>query len=92
MMTVRTASIMSAGFCAFATPPQSAKFPYLTEKLPTARLTFSKKFRSISASVPTCTVEKSNWSTRNEFLSGVGFRPMSVLPNSSSKRSFKLTS
>ena len=89
MMTVRTASIMSAGFCAFAMPLQSASFPYLTQKLPTARLTFSQKLRSISASVPTCTVEKSNVRTRNELRSGVGLRPMSVMPNSSSKRSLR---
>ena len=47
---------------------------------------------AVAAVMETWIVEKSNGSTRKEFLSGVGSRPMSVFPKSSSKRSLSATS
>ncbi len=84
--------MQSAGAVAVLIFDQSASSLYLTAKDPTAPWTLRQKRSSISATVPTWTVEKSNGSTRKEFLSGVGARPMSVLPKSSSKRSLSETS
>ena len=90
--TCRTLSIKVDGDSVFQISDQSARPSYRAAKTFTLPLTFSKKSRSISLTVPTVIVEKSNFSTRNEFASGVGSLPMSKRPKSSWNLSLRLTS